>query len=81
MNNEQTNMVINQELIKESYSKKIKLHITLNNNTWRNGYVKSVYADFFEFKDTENPLEAFFFIELKKVEPYINAVEKEVRER
>ena len=68
--NELMNKTINEKLIQTAYSKQIKLHLILTNGTWRNGFVVKTYADFFEFKDTENPLEVFFYIQIKKVEPF-----------
>jgi hypothetical protein len=68
--NELMNKTINETLIQTAYSKQIKLHLILTNRTWRNGFVVKTYPDFFEFKDTENPKEVFFYSQIKKVEPF-----------
>lgn len=71
MNPGKLNEHMNKELISEAFSKKLQIHISLKDGTWRNGFVKKIYADFFEFQDTENPIEVFFYIQLRKVEPFI----------
>jgi len=71
MNNEKTNQVITKEVIKTAYEKQIKVHLVLTDRTWRNGFVTNISsADFFYFKDTENPEEVFFYAQIAKVEPY-----------
>jgi len=66
MNNEK----INEQLIRLAFSKGIKIHITLQDGTWRNGMVQSVEGDVFDLEDKENGVEAFFYMQLKNVEPF-----------
>ena len=61
----------NEEKILLSFQKAIKLHLLLKNGDWRNGYVKELSSDFFVFTDDVNGSEPIFFMELKKVEPYL----------
>ena len=68
MTNENTK---NEELILLAYDKKIKLHIVLASGDWRNGFVKEIKADFFLFDDVVNGTEPIFYLQLKKVEPYV----------
>lgn len=66
-----------EELILLSYEKKIKLHISLTNGNWRNGFViEKPTVDFFKFKDEISGEEPIFFLQLKKVEPYVDEVKK-----
>ena len=75
MQNEDTN--INEEKIKEAYSKQIEIHITLKDGSWRNGFVKKIHPDFFEFWDWINKEnEPVFFMELHKVQPRIEEERK-----
>ena len=69
-NNEE--MKLNEEKIREAYKNSTKIHITLKDKTWRNGYVKEIRPDFFIFSDDVNGNEPIFFLELKKVEPYVD---------
>lgn len=62
---------MNEELIRLAFSKGIKIHITLEDGTWRNGFVIEVFGDVFDLEDKENGIEAFFYIQLKNVEPYL----------
>ena len=57
--------------ILNSFKNNLKLHLVLKDNTWRNGYIKEIKKEFLIFEDTENGKEAIFFIDLKKVQPYI----------
>ena len=66
MNNE----IINEQLIRLAFSKGIKIHISLKDGTWRNGFVKEVLGDVFELEDKENGVEPFFYIQLVSVEPF-----------
>jgi hypothetical protein len=61
----------NEELIFLAFDKKIKLHIVLESGDWRNGFVKEIKADFFLFDDTINGVEPIFYLQLKKVEPFM----------
>jgi len=63
---------LNEEKIKEAFKNSTKIHITLKNETWRNGYVKDIKTDFFIFEDIVNGIEPIFFLDLEKVEPYID---------
>ena len=69
MNNEIKKL--NEEKIAEAFSKDIKLHISLKDESWRNGFVKEVSDSFFIFDDVVNGKEAIFFLELKEVSPYL----------
>jgi len=62
--------MIDEQLIRLAYSKNIKIHITLNNNSWRNGFVKKLDNNFFIFEDLENGEEPFFYAQLTNVEPF-----------
>lgn len=53
------------------FENNLKLHIVLKNNQWRNGYVVELGADYFIFNDKKNGIEPIFFLELKKVEPFM----------
>jgi len=64
---------LNEEKINEAFKNSTKIHITLKDRTWRNGYVKEIRCDFFIFEDDKNGEEPIFFLELVKVEPYIQA--------
>ena len=68
MQNEKTQ---NEEKILLSFQKKIKIHLTLRDGSFRNGFVKELKSDFFMFDDTINGIEPIFFLELKNVEPYM----------
>lgn len=58
--------------IRVAYSKNLKVHILLKNRKgWRNGFVKNMYPDFFILIDKINGEEAFFFLEIDDVEPYM----------
>ena len=70
MNNERLQNVLNRELIQMSLEKGLKVHLILQDRTWRNGYVLKCYPDSFDFKDTENKAEAFFFLQVFNVEPF-----------
>ena len=62
-------MKINEEKIYSAYKSKIKLHLTLRDKTFRNGFVEEIKADYFLFKDDINGSEAIFFLELWNIEP------------
>jgi len=62
---------INKEKILTAFSGKIKLHISLKDGSWRNGFVFETSADFFIFEDNVNGKESIFFLELKEVHPYL----------
>ena len=61
---------LNEEKVLLGFSKKIKLHLVLQDNTWRNGFVTEMSADYFLFEDAVNGVEPIFFLDLKRVEPY-----------
>jgi hypothetical protein len=63
-------IINNEQLIRLAHSKKIKIHLSLKDRTWRNGYVVNVYPDFFEFQDVINSEETFFYLQLLNVEPF-----------
>ena len=60
----------NEQLIRLTYSKQIKVHLILKDGTWRNGFVTNPEEDFFYFKDTENDEEPFFYIQVADVQPF-----------
>ena len=62
---------INEQKIRESFSKNMELHLVKTNGEWRNGTILEVSADFFLFEDFVNGKEAIFFSELVKVKPYM----------
>ena len=66
--------ISNEQLVRLAFSKGIKIHITLNDGSWRNGMVQEVTADFFMLEDKENGLEPFFYIQLNNVEPFMEDV-------
>jgi hypothetical protein len=68
---------IEKEKILLAYNSKLRLHIKKKNKDWRNGYVREIQADFFLFEDDQNGIEPIFWIELLKVDPYIN--EREIK--
>ena len=68
---------LNEELIFEALKSSTKIHITLKDGSWRNGFVTEIKADFFMFDDKENGIEPFFFLQLKEIKPYIEEKEKE----
>ncbi len=70
-------MKINEEKINKAFNSNLKIHIDLRDGSWRNGYIKEISADFFMFEDMVNGEEPIFFLELKKVEPYLNKKEGE----
>jgi len=67
---------INKEKINYSHSKNLKIHIKLKDETWRNGFIKEIEADFFIFDDKVNGSEAIFFIEVETVKPYTEREEE-----
>jgi len=69
MKNEKTKE--NRRILNEAKNNSTKLHIVLTDSSWRNGFVKKVKADFFVFEDMINGEEPIFFLQLKKVEPYM----------
>ena len=73
MNNE--NMKTNEEIISLALTKNLKVHLVLKDKSWRNGFVKEISADFFIFEDLINGREPIFFLELIKVEPYMEGGE------
>ena len=68
MNNETTN--INEEKISRARFSELKVHLTLRDGSYRNGFVKNIYDDYFLFYDDVNGNEPIFFLELRNVEPY-----------
>ena len=76
MNNEK----INEQLIRLAFSKNIRIHISLKDGTWRNGFVKEILGDTFELEDRENGIEPFFYIQLMNVEPFTEVREKGVED-
>lgn len=71
MNEENTNQEVNEQKLLKAFNSNLKLHIVLKDKTWRNGFVKELKADFFLFEDKINGIEPIFFLELLKVEPYL----------
>ena len=71
------NEIINKKLIQTAYSKNIKVHIKLTDESWRNGFVLNITPDFFIFQDPVNGDESIFFLVLDKVEPYLKRIKKE----
>jgi hypothetical protein len=65
---------INEQKILKAFKSKLKVHIILKGRSWRNGFVKEIHPDFFIFKDIENDEEAFFFLEVYNVEPYMEEI-------
>lgn len=74
MNDETIN---NEQLVRLAFSKQIKVHLTLKDGSWRNGFVTQTSADFFHFKDTKNDEEPFFYIQLVDVQPFTEPKEVE----
>jgi hypothetical protein len=58
------------EKIKVYSEKSIPIHITLQNDSWLNGFVKEVKTDFFMLEEFKNGLMPVFFSELKFIETY-----------
>lgn len=79
MKNEITSEMVDieKEKILLAYNSNLLLHIKLKNETWRNGYVRKIEGDFFIFEDKVNGIEPVFWIELLKVEPYMEVNKKE----
>lgn len=71
MNKDNILLQNNIEKIRKSFSNKIKIHLSLKDKTWRNGFVKEVLGDVFSFEDLENGLESFFYLEVYNVEPFM----------
>ena len=69
---EERTLKINKEKLILAQAKKMKLHITLRDSSWRNGFVIDLNSDFFMFDDTHNGKEPIFYIEVSKVDPYVN---------
>jgi len=67
---------LNEEKIRLAKENHTKIHLILRDKTWRNGYVKEISGDFFIFEDDVNGNEPIFFLELSKVEPYIEPEKK-----
>ena len=63
-------IISNERLIELAHSKQIKIHLVLNDGTWRNGFVVEINPNFFMFKDDKNLEEPFFFLQIKNVEPF-----------
>ncbi len=70
------NDTINKKVILTALDSKLKLHIKLTDGQWRNGYVVKVETDFFIFNDMLNGDEPTFFLQLEKVEPFVEGVRK-----
>ena len=75
--NETDERKIREQRILTAYTNQIKLHLSLINKSWRNGYVKELGNSFFIFEDDENGKEAIFYLELKKVQPFMKNQNKE----
>lgn len=69
-------MKLDEEKIYSAFRNKIKLHLSLQDRSWRNGIVKEVLGSWFMFEDEENGEEPIFFLELRKVEPFLEDREK-----
>lgn len=70
-------MNLNEEKINSAFRNSTKIHLTLKDKTFRNGYIKEIGADFFIFQDDVNGVEPIFFLELHNVEPNIKGEKKE----
>ena len=70
---------INEEKIFSAFKNYTKIHLTLKDKTFRNGYVKELGGDFFIFQDDVNGDEPIFFLELRNVEPCMKEAEKNER--
>lgn len=70
MNDETLKQILNNRLIGLAFSKQLKIHLVLKDNSWRNGFVTKVFGDTFDFKDSQNSEESFFYVEVKAVEPF-----------
>lgn len=66
---------IEKQKIILAYNSKLQLHIKKKNEEWLNGYVKDIQADFFYFEDRVNGIVPIFWLELLKVEPYMEVGE------
>jgi hypothetical protein len=60
---------LNESKINSAFVNSTKLHLTLKDRTFRNGFVQEIRADFFMFRDDVNGVEPIFFLELYHVEP------------
>lgn len=68
---------LHEEKLLLSLNHNLKLHITLKDGIWRNGYVKEILADFFMFEDAVTGLDPIFFLEIIKIEPYTEEKKEE----
>lgn len=62
---------LNLEKISEAHKSSIKVHIKKRNGEWRNGFVKELGSSFFLFKDEVKGDELIFYLELQRVEPFM----------
>lgn len=73
MNDETTDTNTNYLKLKTALDSNIKVHISLVDNTWRNGYVVELFQDFMIFQDEVNTEESIFLLEIIKISPYIKS--------
>ena len=76
MEDEKTQQELNEEKINSALLNSTKLHLSLKDRSFRNGYVLEIKKDFFIFCDEINGKEPIFFLELRNVEPYIEDIKK-----
>ena len=74
--------MINEKTQKEEavifcFKNHLKTHLTLKDGSFRNGFIQEIRAGFFMFYDIVNGLEPIFFLELRKIKPYINKTSEE----
>jgi len=60
---------LNEAKINSAFVNGTKLHLSLKDRTFRNGFVQEIKIDFFVFRDEINGIEPIFFLELYNVEP------------
>jgi len=68
---------LHEEKLLLGLNNQIKLHIVLKDGVWKNGFVKKIGSDFFMFEDAVHGIEPIFFLEVKKIEPYVKGGKKE----
>lgn len=69
--NDEDMIKLNEQKILVAFNQQIKIHIVLKDKSWRNGFVKELKADFFMFNDSEDGFEPLFFLDVFKVEPFM----------
>jgi len=66
---EKTNDEVNEELIRKAYTNSTKLHLSLKDRNFRNGYVKSCEESFFDFVDDILGEISIYFLKVYNVSP------------